>query len=174
MKALSLTFLELRCAYLSEEGVSTAYSMMPMAWSTITNLSLDEFHVTEKELHWFTELPVLEELTVELSVSQPPTPDSTESISQRNTSFKTLRSSHDVDIKGDIHQIARWLLSLWPTIEKVDWERNSEDTDASNCDIIANGLNSAISIFRQLRDTKSKLATYSYGAQALKLFHPEL
>ncbi|QRV83305.1 hypothetical protein RhiJN_11321 [Ceratobasidium sp. AG-Ba] len=107
MKALSLTFLELRCAYLSEEGVSTAYSMMPMAWSTITNLSLDEFHVTEKELHWFTELPVLEELTVELSVSQPPTPDSTESISQRNTSFKTLRSSHDVDIKGDIHQIAR-------------------------------------------------------------------
>ncbi|KAG8685130.1 hypothetical protein FRC08_013284 [Ceratobasidium sp. 394] len=191
MEKLPLQRLELRSASLYNN-----WEMMPKIWSQLTTLKLHEEDVTATELTWFAKLLNLEHLTVGLSLSTPLPSLVPLSPKGVNRCFVTLQSSGPVTIAGDIHEIARWLLSLWPALKGVDWgskaqggptDESTDESEDENADegtnkskpsqpafkTMATGLNSAIKLLRELGETKLCLSEV-YGSEVLKLFPESL
>ncbi|KAG9079454.1 hypothetical protein FS749_008524 [Ceratobasidium sp. UAMH 11750] len=169
---------------------------MPKIWSQLTTLKLHEEDVTAAELTWFAKLLNLEHLTVGLSLSTPLPSLVPLSPEEVNRCFVTLQSSGPVAIAGDIHEIARWLLSLWPALKGVDWgskaqggptDESTDESEDENADeganksepsqpafkTMATGLNSAIKLLQELGETKLHLSEV-YGSEVLKLFPKSL
>ncbi|KAG9094215.1 hypothetical protein FS749_012913 [Ceratobasidium sp. UAMH 11750] len=182
MEKLPLQKIEVLSALFSPRDSPEFYTLIPSVWSQVIVLKLPDEEISVDELHWFSELPRLEHLTLGLSLSTP-LPDSSPVLRRTNLCFETLESSHAVSIGGDVYKIALWLLSLWPTLKRVNWSHgevnsnrnmNESEHDGSTSMTIANGLNSIIDLLRKLGETKSRLANEAYGSQALSLFSPGL
>ncbi|QRV97501.1 hypothetical protein RhiJN_25520 [Ceratobasidium sp. AG-Ba] len=166
MRKISLEKLELRSAEFCANPVE-GYLVIPTAWSHLNTLCLVDIAVTATDLPWFAELPNLETLIVQLVLSAPGPSDSRLVRKTINTRFKLLNSwSHKVNIMGDVHDIARWLLSLWPGLDRVKWTKGEEKKP----DPVAGALNGAISFLRRMNETKARLAREEYGSRALSLF----
>ncbi|KAG9079218.1 hypothetical protein FS749_008723 [Ceratobasidium sp. UAMH 11750] len=179
MEKLPLQQLELRSASLCGN-----WEIMPLIWSQLTVLKLYEENVTATELIWFAKLVNLEHLTVELSLSTPLPSLVSFPPEGVNKCFVTLQSSEPVAIVGDIHEIARWLLSLWPTLKRVDWGSKTQGGPINKSGgksesfqhastTMAAGLNSVINLIRELSEAKLRLSK-AYGSEALKLFPENL
>ncbi|KAG8745919.1 hypothetical protein FRC10_006723 [Ceratobasidium sp. 414] len=177
MKELPLHELELVSARLKPLNTTDAWSLVPTVWSQLTVLKLPDELVAARELMWFSELLNLEHLTVNLSLSTPLPELASVPSDETNMRFSTLQSSQAADITGDIHVIARWLLSLWPTLKSVKWQsetfsgrQHRTERSQSAFEALASGLNSTIDLLRELNETKSRLSREMYGGQALGLF----
>jgi hypothetical protein len=201
---LPLKYLELRSACLGADNNQcddSIYSMLPTVWSQLTVLKLPDEEGIPSKLYWFSKILHLEHLTLRLSLTTP-LPDLMTISGPKNMCIGTLESSGTVDVTGDTRQIARyvsifyclpltlmysfqfisWLVSLWPTLKKVDWfsktdEDEDEDEDEgsrSTSEAIASGLNGMIMLLRELNETKSRLARETYGSQAMELFPKDL
>ncbi|KAG9094213.1 hypothetical protein FS749_012911 [Ceratobasidium sp. UAMH 11750] len=179
MEKLPLQQLELRSASLCGN-----WEIMPKIWSQLTVLKLHEENVTAAELIWFAKLVNLEHLTVGLSLSTPLPSLVSFPPEGVNMYFITLQSSGPVAIVGDIHEIARWLLSLWPTLKRVDWGSKAQGGPINESGgksesfqhastTMATGLNSVINLIRELSEAKLRLSK-AYGNEALKLFPKNL
>ncbi|QRV83304.1 hypothetical protein RhiJN_11320 [Ceratobasidium sp. AG-Ba] len=166
MRKIPLEKLDLRSAEFCNNAIE-GYLVIPSAWSHLKTLCLVDVGVTAIDLSWFSELPNLETLIVQLVLSTPGPPDPQLVRKTINTRFKVLNSwSHRVNIRGDVHEIARWLLSLWPGLDRVEWTKGEEKKP----DPIAGALNGAIGLLRRLNETKTRLSREEYGSRALSLF----
>ncbi|QRV97500.1 hypothetical protein RhiJN_25519 [Ceratobasidium sp. AG-Ba] len=171
MQQVPLQTLELVSAHIEES--SETGRLIPAIWSYLTVLKLPDNATNIEELALFSELPVLEHLVVELSLSTPPSEQTPVSSEGRNSSFNTLQSSSKVDISGDFYEIAQRLLDMWPKIRHVLWTDSAKTkpkvASQSSSKALAIGLNRTINMLRELSETKLRLSQ-AYGPDALKMF----
>ncbi|KAF8598204.1 hypothetical protein BDV93DRAFT_526901 [Ceratobasidium sp. AG-I] len=150
MRNLFLDDLFLRGASLGEYS-DEIYSVVPTVWTNLTVLEMPDQKGTPQTLYWFSELPNLKRLSLWLTL-QTPEPDTMRISNPKNYCFETLESTGNVEITGDMLQITRWLLSLWPTLKQVNWDFDcDDDTGLSRLasETMASGLNSLVTLLRE-------------------------
>jgi hypothetical protein len=156
------------------------HSLIPTVWTKLTILNMPDEMGSAQSLYWFSELPNLKRLIMYLYLTVPAPEFAHRSIT--NHCLEILESSHQANIIGDITQIARygfppcllfdcscshanpldsWLLSLWPTLQKVGWvndEDEAEAMSAADSKTLASGLNGVIILLREVNEMKLRIS----------------
>lgn len=118
-----------------------------------TKLEIPELQFDLVELQHFSKFPHLEHLVVGLMIeSFPPTSHPTPTVAPN---LRILEATNSVDISINLSPLARYLLSIWPNLEKVLWleyhvldanplQLRLQCTDS----VLANALNTMLEIYR--------------------------
>lgn len=191
-----LKTLPLRELYLHEVTLGTRpsakyFNGLKRFLENVVILELPNQRCTSREICGFAKLPHLEFLLVDLGLRTPH--DEDQKLQITNSNFRVLKSNFGVDIVGDVHKIAQYtfrftslqatyvsvlcrrLLSLWPRLRRVEWDAENEregDMEPDVADTMATALTSAISLLRELRNTKQRI--HRTNPEALKHFSQNL
>ncbi|KAF8598205.1 hypothetical protein BDV93DRAFT_526902 [Ceratobasidium sp. AG-I] len=153
LKTLPLKELHLREATLGVHTPATSFQDLKDFLPNVVILELPNQICTLKELYEFARLPNLKRLVVDLSLRTPDPQDPIPHPVNSNSNFRILESNYGVDVVGDIHAMARRLLSMWPGLRLVKWSAETEresDIEPSAAATISTALNSTISLLRDI------------------------
>ncbi|KAF8598206.1 hypothetical protein BDV93DRAFT_526903 [Ceratobasidium sp. AG-I] len=123
----------------------------------VVKLELPNKLCSLKQLYELSRLSKLEYLIVILELRTPQADSPSPVI--KNSNFRVLESSRDVNVDGDVHAIASYLLLLWPKLQSVKWAARTErKKDAvSSAVTISTALNGSLLLLRELNEVKEEL-----------------
>ncbi|KAG9125897.1 hypothetical protein FRC07_005719 [Ceratobasidium sp. 392] len=138
-------------------------------WPSVTRLEIcsSDWEVELNELHYFTQLPLLQHLT--LFVSGYNNPNSTGPFSPSPALQTFDMANGSIGVVFDVSLVAQYLLSLWPNLQQVRWpgaNKAHRPLDTLQSISTVKALNSMIASQRDMTLLKSSIVG-EYGLGAL-------
>ncbi|KAG8779741.1 hypothetical protein FRC12_023869 [Ceratobasidium sp. 428] len=153
LSRLPLTTVRFSPIGLQRVDASVAFEAV---WSKVTYLDLPETNISLKGLPLFTRFPMLEHLVIQLYIDPRDLPEDGDLHETTGSCLHTLEGgkfseTEHCEDKDTQLQIARFLLSLWPTLNQVLWPKIVDrGVGASRQRRVVKSLN------RELRALKNK------------------